>query len=707
MREPDQHWWSAIELAASGLPDLPGTKRGVNDLAKREGWDRQPGKVQRRKGRGGGLAYHWTLLPLRARMSLIKAGEAPVPTPTPKLDRAEAWAAYDAVTGKAKDKARMRLEVLEQIDALVAAGLTRYLATEEVARHIKASARTIWNWHAWVEGVAHSDRLAYLIDRHQLVRRKPRGAPVDEDFFSQFKAFYLTPEQCDFTACYDWTVDVAKAEGVPIPSISKLRRHYKSHVSKAVDVFCRKGAEALKRLYPAQTRLKNAMVPLECVQGDYHKFDVFVNWPGEPGPVRVQTVFFSDVYSGKVLAWRYSVTANSHTVQLCLGDLIEKYGIPQAVLLDNGREFAAKAITGGTPTRFRFKITDEDIPGLLPMIGTKVHWANPYSGQSKPIERTFKDFCARIAKHPEFRGAYTGNKPDAKPENYGKRAIPLDHFKVVVDREVERWNARPDRRTEVAMGRSFNEVFNEGYKRAPVRKATPEQRRLWLLQAKGVRANSKNGEIALFGSRFWSEWAVQIAGQNVAARFDPDNLHAGLEIYDLTGERLGSLACLVAGEFLSVEQARAHNRKRTAYQKAIKAVAAATKDLDEAHAVARLRAAGQDVTSDTLPEAEVVQMPIPHKAAPKPTRARRTIADVEAEERAQAQITRLAARRAARSVQKEDDPRVRFERAQELGALLEADEQITPDQEAWLRDYQQSSEYRGFARAARAIGKTE
>ncbi len=162
---------------------------------------------------------------------------------------------------------------------------------------------------------------------------------------------------------------------------------------------------------------------------------------------------------------------------------------PKAALLDNGREFAAKVFTGGgAKTRFRFKVKEDDIPGLLPMLGVNVHWATPYSGQSKPIERAFRDLCDRVAKHPAFEGgAYTGNKPDAKPENYGNRAIPLDEFRAVLNEEMEAHNARPGRRSEVAFGRSFDEVFDEGYKVAPIRKATLEQRRLWLMSAEGVR----------------------------------------------------------------------------------------------------------------------------------------------------------------------------------------------------------------------------
>jgi transposase InsO family protein len=183
----------------------------------------------------------------------------------------------------------------------------------------------------------------------------------------------------------------------------------------------RKGPEALRRMYPAQTRDKSAMRAMEAVNADFHKIDVFVAWPSRPGEaaqiVRPQIIAFQDIYSGRILSWRVDVSANSTAVLLAAGDMIETWGIPEHVILDNGREFAAKCVTGGAATRFRFKVREDDIPGLFTSLGCTVHWTTPYSGQSKPIERAFRDFAQTIARDPRFEGAYTGNAPEAKPEN--------------------------------------------------------------------------------------------------------------------------------------------------------------------------------------------------------------------------------------------------------------------------------------------------
>src|SRR3546814_18980730 len=117
---------------------------------------------------------------------------------------------------------------------------------------------------------------------------------------------------------------------------------------------------------------------------------------------------------------------------------------------------------GGAKTRIRFKVRDEDPTGLLVALCFTNHWAKPYRGQSKPIERGFRDLCDAVAKHPAFEGAYTGNRPAAKPENYGSKAVDLDTFLAVWNEGMAAHNKRPGRRTEKAMGRrSLVRVLDE------------------------------------------------------------------------------------------------------------------------------------------------------------------------------------------------------------------------------------------------------
>ena len=68
-------WLTAQEfanLASAGmLPGLPATKRGMNALIAREGWDERQNLARPRRGReGGGTEYHLDNLPLSSRVAL-------------------------------------------------------------------------------------------------------------------------------------------------------------------------------------------------------------------------------------------------------------------------------------------------------------------------------------------------------------------------------------------------------------------------------------------------------------------------------------------------------------------------------------------------------------------------------------------------------------------------------------------------------------
>jgi putative transposase len=459
--------------------------------------------------------------------------------------------------------------------------------------------------------------------------------------------------------------------------------------------------DAVKRLFPSQTRDKTALHPMEVVNADFHRFDVFVRWPLEAGqekPVvgRPQMVAFQDIYSGRILAWRVDQTPNAQAVKLVTGDMIEDWGIPEQIVLDNGREFAAKVLTGGTPTRYRFKVREDDLPGLFVSLGCQVHWATPYSGQSKPIERAFRDMCDAIAKDPRFDGAYTGNSPDAKPEDYGSRAIDLEEFLRVLGEGIEEHNNRQGRRSEVAWGRSFAQVFDEAYANTPIRKATEEQRRLWLLGAEGVTANSQTGQVRFMGNEYFADWMHSVAGKRVIVRFDPANLWDGLHVYSADNRYLGHADCLLKAGFLDVAAAKAQSKARKTWLRA-------EKDALKAHRRMKAVEIGVELDAAAPPPAAAVEARVV-----RPVFDQRPTVDStlhEGPEVTQAQtaiIADLVARR--RPVVPEEQERERFRRAKELEASIEQGEPATAEQQRWLSVYQTQPEYKAHARIFEDFG---
>lgn len=685
---PAQAWWTAEEIAAAGLPDMPTSKRGVNVLAERLDWRGNAELARRRDGKGGGWEYSWRLFPMRAQRKLL-AEVTPAPA-KPAVDRDEIWSWYEALPQDVKDKAAARLAIIKQVEALEPiTGIGRNNAVCAVARHAKVGARTIWDWFGLIEGVRVDDRLPHLAPRHRATPAKGRAKECAPEFMEALRGDYLRQGEVPFSDAYRRAVRIAEKRGWSYLPERTMRRWIDADVSRPTQILLRKGIDAVKRLYPVQVRDKTAMLPMECVNGDFHKWDVFVRWPGIAEPIRPQMVAFQDVYSGRILAWRMDVTPNSTAVLLCAGDMIETWGIPDHVLLDNGREFASKAVTGGASNRFRFKVKEDDIPGLFTGLGCTIHWATPYSGQSKPIERAFRDMCHSIAQDPRFEGAYTGNSVDAKPENYGNRAIPMEDFLRIVGEGIEEHNTRQGRRSEVAYMRSFAEVFDEAYAKAPIKKATAAQRRLWLLAAESIRADRNTGAVWLGDNEFWDDWMHEIAGQRVIVRVDPANFWDGAHIYTAENAYLGFAPIRQKGQFFNADEARAHSRARNDWLRAEKAKAAA---LAKMSAIELGKYLDDAAPSEPIkPDAKVVK-PIFGKGPRRPE-AGTGIPSAEVEAAQAVIVADLASRRNAQTTL-EETARERFRRALDLERSMQAGDVVTREQERWLSVYQTSSEYR-------------
>lgn len=695
---PTQEWWTTDQIAKAALPDLPSTQRGVAALADRLQWRGNPVLARRREGKGGGWEYSWQLFPDRARRKLLQAAAsvAVMPEAPARQSRDEAWTWYESLPQGVKSKAESRLRIIQQVEAMeIVQGRGRHLAIMDVARINGVGPRTVWEWFKMIIGVRGDDRLPYLAPRNRAAVAWARSKEFSPEFFEVLKADFLRLGEPPFADSYRRAVKIAAKNGWDVLPERTMRRVMDRRVSKLSQVLARQGVEALQRLYPPQVRDKTALAPLEAVNADFHMFDVFVEWPVPKGekPLisRPQMVAFQDIFSGRCLAWRVDINVNSAAVQLCAGDMIETWGIPEHVLLDNGREFAAKNITGGTPNRYRFRVKEDDLPGLFTGLDCKIHFATPYHGQAKPIERMFRDMAKSIALDPRLAGAYTGPHTQAKPEDYGSRAIPLLDFLRVLAEGIEEHNTRVGRRSEVAFGRSFAQVFDEAYPTAPIRKATEAQRRLWLLGAEGVRAKN-TGAVWFEGNEFYADWMHEHAGQRLIIRFDVAAFHDGVHVYSQDNAYLGFAPCRQAVGFFDAAEAKEIQRLRRNWMNAERAALSAHRSLTAAEVGRMLDSAAPEPLAPV--QAKVVKGVFGKgKGLPQRPKSAPAISDEDVAQGQAAMITDLASRRAQSAPPEEESARQRFRRMLELEHRIAAGEPVTKDQRAMLAAYQTSPEY--------------
>ncbi|MGE4526797.1 MAG: transposase domain-containing protein [Rhodospirillaceae bacterium] len=611
-----KEWFTAAALAEMKLPDIPTTDRAIQMAAKRDGWsaaDREctavnpRGVWRRRQGRGGGIEYHYSLLPERARAKLVDLMNAPEAGAVRSQVKAQlsaeaAWKRFEALSEARKEKARARLKVLLDVDAMIRGGTSKEIAIQFVCGPQGVPCRTYYDWEGRVAGVDRADWLPYLADHYA---GRTATAEISDEAWEIFKADWLRNEEPSIAECYRRLVDTNEKSkmGWTIPSQKTLQRKIEREIDPKVILLRRKGREELERSFPHQRRTRSGFHALEAVNYDGHIIDVFTRWEDGAATERAVLLTFQDLYSGMIVGWRIDRSESAHGFRLAFLDVVEAYGAPDHVWSDNTMAAAAKENTGGTRFRHRFKIKDDDPVGLFADMGCEIHFTKPAHGQSKPIERAFGDLSRYISKAPECAGAYTGNRPTNKPANYGSKVVPIETLIKVAEREIARFNTWKGRNGATAQGRSYQEVFDESYAKSIIRQVPEEKRRMWMLSMAGVTCRKPTGEVLLYKTRYWHERLVGLIGKKVTVRFDPDHLDRPIAVYRLDGTFVCTAEPLGDVAYNDEAAAKTHGRKLKAYAKSVKELADASVSLG-VDAVAAVQA---EIDQSEPPENKVVR----------------------------------------------------------------------------------------------------
>lgn len=528
--------------------------------------------------------------------------------------RAESLArVYEAAPESRKARARAALDAVAQYFDLVSRGFKARIATATVAQERAISAATLERQVAKVKREPRALWLYLLLDGN-------RGRTAVAEFSAEareiLKADYLRRPARTASACIEGLIEANNAGGLgwALPSKRTMLR-FLNTIPRDVRVLARQGRDELLKLYPPQQRTKAALQALDIINGDgYAHKGIWVQF--EDGEIRrARTWFWADVHSSKILAWRTDKTEHTELIRLSFGDLIEEYGIPRAVLLDNTRAAANKAMSGGVPHRFRFKVKDEEPDGVFKLLGIeRVMWATPAHGQAKPIERAFGIGGMReyVDRAPDWHGAW-----DESEQYNGKtRPVPVAELERVIKREVAAMNARTGRRGAMHRGRSWDEVFAESWASATIRRATAEQRRLWLLCSEPTTVH-RDGTIVLDAgrlvgehraNRYWARELGEYVGKMVAARFDPVRLHEGVHLYTADGRYIAYGECLEPAGFNDGNAAREHARDRKRLMKVTREALHLETRMTSRAAGERLDAARSGGTAErTLPAPKVVE----------------------------------------------------------------------------------------------------
>ena len=366
---------------------------------------------------------------------------------------------------------------------------------------------------------------------------------IPKVIWDYFLYLYLCENKPTVSRCYelakDWTADFYPDLVGDIPHERCFRRHIKSDVPEAVQIFMREGDKAMKdKCLPFISRMYDKLHANDVWIADNHTLDVqSINGDGKTH--RLYLTAFLDAKSGVLVGWNITDTPTSQSTVLALRHGIKRFGIPKLIYVDNGREFLTHDI-GGKGHRARSTSEGEIIPPtILQRLRIEMRNAIVRNAKAKPIERTFSTVTMQFSRMLE---GYCGGTIFQRPESLKRR---IKDGKLPCDFEIreylEQWidfdyNVQEYGGAETQFaGMSRIDVWNREIKPVGVRLAGESDLNLMLMRSTRIQKIKRDGVyITIGGEKLWYmdyENTYKHLGEEVYVRYDPAEL-SSVRVYD-------------------------------------------------------------------------------------------------------------------------------------------------------------------------------
>ncbi|MEF8699245.1 MAG: transposase domain-containing protein [Candidatus Accumulibacter sp. UW20] len=495
-----------------------------------------------------------------------------------------AWEAYERSGAVHKRRAEAALKVVRAFKELVDSGCSIGEAERAVISSSGVSRATLYRYRTAIEGHHRMNWLPFLSPRFKGGRP---CAPFTEAAWEYIHGKYLNTSKTPLAVILEEARALALSKGWDIPSDDAVRARMAKE-PKWIQTIGREGPKALEQSFPAIRKDYNALALHELWESDGRKADLFCIWP-DGTLARPFIIVWREVRSRLVLGAKGYLNPSAYGVLAAFGQAMERTGVaPDFAKIDNGREYAAKSVTGGQSTRYRFNVVPGETPGIMTQVGTKAEWSPPGRGQDKPIESFWRFVADRCDKSPEFEGAYCGRNAVSKPEGFDRsKAIPIAVYSVKLAAVLEFFN-NAHRHTGSGMnGRTPMEVYKELSAQTTRQAVDPAFFRLCKMGLASLKPSLKDSSYSLkmpgYGTlRYWSQ-AIAGQTQDVLSRkhsvyYDLENPKCPVSIYD-GNKWLGDASLFEELPFRDVggERAGEHVKAKNAAMKPMKAAVASIK----------------------------------------------------------------------------------------------------------------------------------
>jgi transposase InsO family protein len=492
----------------------------------------------------------------------------------PLLDADALYLAYRRAPHKSKERADKLAAAVADFEDLRAAGASKGNAAEQIKSVYQVDNVTLWRARLQIEAQPRELWPSLLLPSY---KGRTKEAELTPDAWDWIKSHYLNTSETPVCVVIKEAKKVGRALGWGFPSNKTITRKINA-LPAPIFLLGRKGKEAFDATFPAAERDFTSYGLHDTWVSDGRTFDVFCLWPDGTRD-RPFIVAWCDMRSRVVLGVRGGINPSARLTLSALHSAMFNFNIkPLRALIDNGREYAAKSVTGGQKTRYRFHIKEDDPIGALTRMGIVADWSRPYRGQEKPIESFWKYIANQFDKLPMFQGAYCGKDTASKPSDFDakKNAIPIAILSAKLAEILESFNREHKHRGHGMNGKPPQQVYDELMQAEPYRiwpRPSAEDLRLLCLEQRMLTLNNKDASIRFklegYGEvRYGNEALIDLP---MSARAKKYNVYNNSDVPDLPilvydGERFICEAQLI-NKVGNKEAAAQHCINKAAFKK--------------------------------------------------------------------------------------------------------------------------------------------
>lgn len=445
----------------------------------------------------------------------------------PKADDTEiALRAYEHANGRAKKNFDKWTMILTKCDGITGTReLERFVASwNEQHPQLKTSVQSIYRQRSLV---AECGKIALI--NHQDVM----GSTVKDLWFEDFRNAYLTANKLSVFSARMIAMGFAMQRGdikseKEFPSKDAFRRRLNREVAPDVIYFAREGK---KKFYDNKgyhlDRDYSDLTAGSVWVGDTRTWDVFVKVPGQEKPATCYITLFLDFKTYMPMGWclHHSSPSTENTL-MAMRNGIEKYGLPEALYVDNGREYRNRDFSGQSRMH-KIDIDEQYADSLATRLGIKMHFAIVRNARAKVIERQFlviKNGFDRLFN--SFKGGTVVEKPEPlKAVLKSGDFLTWDEFSKLADnylREVFPGLPCLGKNHE---GKSRAELWNEEIvKREPMKRVSKETLAMITSRTVSGKIVHMGFHVQQLDAWYWAEWMPVYKGREVTLRYDPEDM---------------------------------------------------------------------------------------------------------------------------------------------------------------------------------------